>query len=93
MEIVLNRDYGGFCISDFAKEKLGLDTLVIHEDEIRTDETFIDLIKKYGSAKIGGGCAYLKVYDLPEGITDYLIQEYDGFETLYYVKNGKIYEL
>ena len=92
MKIVLNRDYGGFSISNFAKEKLELDTKY-PDDEIRTDERFIDLIKEYGSSMVSGGCAKLQVYDLPDDITDYLIQEYDGYETLYYVKDGKIHEI
>lgn len=93
MEIVLNRNYSSFSISNFAKEKLGLDTTYPDKEEIRTDETLIDLIKKYGSAKISSGFAHLRVYDLPEDMTDYMIQEYDGLETLYYVKDGKIHEI
>ena len=93
MEIVLNRAYGGFSISDFAKEKLGLDTNYPDGDEIRTDEKFIDLIKEYGSSKISGGFAYLHIYSLPEDTAGYMIQNYDGYETLYYGKDGKIHEI
>ncbi len=29
---------------------------------------------------------------LPEGVTDWIVTEYDGAESLYYVKDGKIYD-
>ena len=31
-----------------------------------------------------------KVVDIPDESTDYLITDYDGIETLYYVLDGKI---
>ena len=88
MEIVLNRKFGSFSISDFAKEKLGIDTNRPYD--MRTDERFIDLIKEYGSSQVSGRFANLQIFEMPENTTDYIVNEYDGFEILIYVVDGKI---
>ena len=47
-------------------------------------ETVITISKDYG-----GGDE--KEIILPDNVTDYIVFDYDGYETLYYVINGKLY--
>lgn len=88
MKIVVNECWGGFGISDFAIKKLGIDTRFEVE---RTDERLISLIEEFGSEKISGVCADLQIEEIPDDATDWWIDEYDGNETLCYVKDGKRY--
>lgn len=85
MEIVINKCFGGFNLSNFAEERLGTSY------PERTDGELISLIKEYGSKQVSGPFAKLKVVEIPEETTDYEIDEYDGLERIMYVVNGKIY--
>ena len=87
---VLNKCYGGFSVSDFVVEQMGLDDNYHYFDG---DEWLVlaDLINEYGSEKCSGSCAKLKVVEIPDNFTDYEVNDYDGIETLTYVIDGKIY--
>lgn len=37
-----------------------------------------------------GGSKYIDII-LPEGVTDWFVTDYDGLESLWYVKEGKLY--
>lgn len=88
MKIVVNECWGGFGISDFAMEKLGIESRFEVE---RTDERLISLIEEFGSKKISADFADLQIGEIPDDATDWWIDEYDGNETLCYVKDGKRY--
>lgn len=78
IKVVINADYGG--ISTKA-------------NKLRYDP---DFIKQVEEGKVEPGEILdreLKVVQLPAGITDYKIFEYDGLEYIVYVLNGKLYEL
>lgn len=47
-------------------------------------ETIITICKEYGGAET-------KEIILPEGVTDYIVFDYDGYESLFFVINGKLY--
>lgn len=92
MVFVLNKRYGGFSLSPFAVEQLGI------EDEYSFDasntqqvEALANLINEYGSEKCSGSSAKLRVIEIPNTFTDYEIMDYDGVETIIYVVDGKIY--
>jgi hypothetical protein len=88
MKFVLNACYGGFGLSDFALETLGI------EDEYdlkRNDPKLVELVETYGSEKVSGCCAELVVEEIPDTATDWTIDEYDGSETLIYVVDGKLH--
>ena len=87
MKIVLNRCYGGFSVSNAVAEKLGLESP--YDDISRTDSRLIELVEADSKAA-SGSCASLHVVEIPEEATDYMINEYDGCETLYIVVDGKI---
>ena len=90
MVFVLNKCYGGFSLSDFACEKLGVEDDYLTLDELTTD-ALASLIHEYGSEKCSGHYAKLEVVEIPDDCTDFEIDEYDGFERITYVVDGKIY--
>jgi hypothetical protein len=88
MKVVINECFGGFSVSDFVVEQLGLDS---PRRVNRVDERLITLIEEYGSEKCSGRHACLSVVEMPDNTTDWEISEYDGSETLIYVVDGKLY--
>lgn len=84
MKFVLNKCYGGFGLSDWAEEQMGCCS------PSRDDPKFITLVTNHGG-KVSGECAALVVVEIPDNTTDYEIDEYDGFESITYVVDGKIY--
>ena len=98
MKLVLNKCYGGFSISDSAKEQLRIPSNYPYRGhakglETRFHEDIAALIEKYGESEISGRFAKLEVYELPDTVTDWEIDENDGYERLFYVENGKIRHL
>jgi len=91
MKIVLNKEYGGFALSDFACEKLGCRPYDYDVPFLRNDEKLIDLIETYGSEKCSGRYAALVIEEISDETTDWEINEYDGIETVTYVVDGKIH--
>lgn len=93
MKIVLNKCYGGWVINSVAAKAAGLgDTEVRCPDmEVRTSPALIDLIGRWGADAVGGRHSTLEVIDLPANLTDLEISEYDGFESIIYVVDGKIH--
>jgi len=90
MKIVVNKCYGGFSISDKAAHGLGIteeDSYAIRRD----DPVLIEAIERFGSDYASGYLAQLEIVDLPSNTTDWMIEEYDGYETVYYVVNGLIH--
>lgn len=87
MKIVLNKCYGGFGLSHWALDQLGIET----EWEIdRDDPRLIELVEKYPD-KASGYFARLKIIEIPNHCTDWELDEYDGLESIIYVVDGKIY--
>lgn len=89
MTFVLNKCYGGFSLSDFAVEKLGVEDKYAFLNELEMD-TLASLIREFGSEKCSGRHANLQVVEVPDTCTDYEIDEYDGFEVMTYVVDGKL---
>ena len=89
MTFILNKCYGGWSISDFAMEQLGLDSNYPDMDEV-DEKKLAELINEYGSEKCSGHSAKLKVIEIPDNATDWDIEDYDGIERIVYVVNGKL---
>ena len=93
MKIVLNKCYGSFGVSELCYDLLGTDS---PEREMFFDqgnarhERLAALIEKYGAKALNGEFANLEVFEIPDDVTDWEIEEYDGYETLLYVRKGKI---
>ena len=85
MKVVLNNCWGGFSLSDEAKDmfvSLGGDPK--HVDRFSVDRTapkLVEVVEKLG-LRANGECADLKIVDIPEDI-EYYIDDYDGVETIH----------
>lgn len=95
MEIVVNRCYGGFDAPDEVYELLGIDTESSYFEPIeRTNRTLINYValhsNRHGILAVGD-CAELEVITIPDTATDWEINEYDGYETVIYVLDGKLH--
>ena len=97
MKIVLNRCYGGFGLSDKAKELLeslvGSEvslTDIRYNKECRTSRDLIKVVETMGS-DANSAFSNLKIIRIPNNTTDWDIVEYDGLEDIVYVVDGKIH--
>lgn len=89
MKFVLNRCFGGPSLSRWAANQLHTDTYNFDRD----DPKLIALIEKYGSEKCNGNYAALQIVEIPDNATDYELDDYDGFESITYVVNGRLYHI
>ena len=86
MKFVLNKCYGGFDLSEEAQEILGQADYEIKRD----DPDLLALIEKKGIQFVQGKYAKLKIVEIPESATDFTLDEYDGWERIIYVVDGKL---
>lgn len=86
MKFVLNKCYGGFDLSEEAQEILGQADFEIKRD----DPDLLALIEEKGIQFVQGKYAKLKVVEVPESATDFTLDEYDGWERIIYVLDGKL---
>lgn len=87
MKIVINACYGGFSLP---KEFCNLYGFSTYDDIERTDSRLIDFVESKGGC-IREHCAYLIIEAIPDEATDWEINEYDGYESIIYVLDGKIH--
>lgn len=80
MEIVINKCYGGFGVSEKGMKFMGLEWDGYgHGDELsRNDPKLIECVKQLG-AEANGPHANLQIIEIPDDI-EYTIEEYDGIE-------------
>jgi hypothetical protein len=82
MKIVLNKDYGGF----------GYGVAFEFEDFVRgfsndrTNPELVAFVEEHPEL-----CDDLEVVEIPDEATDWEIDEYDGWETVTYVVDGKLH--
>ncbi len=88
IQFVLNKCYGGFCLSDAATAMLPSGT-DYSEYNHRSDAELVEVVEALGPGASGRN-AELSIVEIPDGTTDYEISEDNGFETLTYVVRGKI---
>ena len=88
MKVILNKCYGGFNINEAIAKKYGVDA---YGEDARYNENIINLIES--GIDCSGLYAQLEVIKLPENITDYEIDDHDGFEDITYVVDGKIHHM
>lgn len=82
MKLVINGTYGGYGYG-VADE---FEALVEKYEDDRIAPELIAFVENHPD-----DCGDLNVVEIPDESTDYLIDEYDGAETVYYVVGGKIY--
>lgn len=79
MKIIINSDYGGWSSApDHCRE-------ICHPNK-RTDPKAIEFVEQHPDE-----CGDLKVVDLPDETTDYVVDEYDGKEVITYVVDGLLH--
>ena len=80
MKVVINTCYGGFGLSDLAKEKLpiGFDEYCLTVKE-RSHPSLIKVVEELGEAA-NGLCADLQVIEVDEDAINPRIENYDGME-------------
>lgn len=94
MKVVVNKCYGGFGLSTKAREMLHAEDITkvweLEETENRNNPELINVVETLGD-EVNTRSSELVVVEIPETATDWEINEYDGFETVTYVLNGKIF--
>lgn len=90
MKFVLNKCFGGYSVSEFAQKEIGSEYSDPDRDEAVTTK-LIELIEKYGSEAISGRNAKLTIVEIPDTVTDYDYYDYDGYETLISVQDGRLF--
>ena len=83
MKIVINRCYGGFGLSEQAKDECktrGFDAGGYVYDRDRANPILVSVVEKLGD-NAHGSSAWLTVVEWPDNVP-YSIEEYDGFESL-----------
>lgn len=78
MKVVINRDWGGFGLSDIALDLLGIRYA---GDIQRNDPRLVDVVEKLGK-EAHGSRSSLMVVEIPDDMPFY-IHDYDGFETIH----------
>lgn len=87
MKIVINKCFGGFSVNDNIVKMLNLESRYDLEDD-RTNAKLIELIES--GVNVNNDYSDLVVVEIPDDATDYMINEYDGYENVLYVLDGKI---
>lgn len=87
MKIVINECFGGFSVNDNIVKMLNLESRYDLEDD-RTNVKLIELIES--GVNVNDDYSDLVVVEIPDDATDYMINEYDGYEDVLYVLDGKI---
>ena len=78
-KIVINNKFGGFGLSNKAKEFLGYDTSDYINDKIERDNPkLVECVEKLGQ-EAADSHSRLKIVEIPSDV-DWIIEEYDGNE-------------
>lgn len=87
MRIVVNKCYGGFHLPEEFCTAYGFDRY----DEIdRTDTNLANFVQANGGM-VRDSLACLQITEIPDEVSDWEISEYDGYESVIYVLDGKIH--
>lgn len=87
MKIVINDCFGGYEFSQDFLDKYGEEFEYFERD----DPKLIAAIEEFGEAESSGYSAKLRIKEIPDDYTDLYIDEYDGAESIIYVKDGKLH--
>ena len=82
MKIVINDCYGGFGLSKEAEELYIQKKNIsgpLRGDILRNDSVLVEVVETLGD-KASGIYSKLKVVEIPDDVTDWRIEEYDGWE-------------
>jgi len=83
LKLTLNCDWGSWRVPEPLEEKFN----DVYNTDLRFNEEIIEWVENHKDETT------LEVFDIPENTTDWYIDNYDGFETCFYVVDGTIYFL
>lgn len=83
MKMVINANYGGFGLNVVEQYE---DWVLNFEDD-RFNTELVEFVETHPNE-----CGDLAVVIIPDDATDWEMNEYDGYESVTYVLNGKIFE-
>lgn len=86
MKYVINNEYGGFEFPGELEAYFEKKGLWYDDDEARTDPRLIEWVENHPGTD-------LAIVVIPEEATDWEMQEYNGWESITAVVNGKIVHL
>lgn len=86
MFIVINKCYGGFQLPQEFCSMHGLSCYALIE---RTDPRLVEFVQSHGG-KVVDAWSTLVTVEIPDTATDWVLNEYDGMESVIYVLDGKI---
>ena len=86
MKVLFNNCYGGF---KFSKAFLEIYPEIKGEEYSRTSPELIKMVEDFGLEQASSNFSALAIALVPDEATDWWIDEYDGYESVYYVLNGK----
>lgn len=89
MIMVLNKTWGGFHLPKEFCDQYGF---YRYDDIERDDFRLVEFIQSH-DGEYKGDRVILRVVEIPEEATDWEMNEYDGFESITYVVNGKIHHI
>ena len=87
MKFVINDCFGGYEISKDLLDKYGEELAVLK----RNNPKLVSAVEEFGEEEASGFFANLRIVEIPNDSTDYYINEYDGAESIIYVKDGKLH--
>lgn len=88
MMYVINANWGGFAVPDEVAEQIGCGRYAFdREHDVRTDERLIEWVKAHKDE------TDLALVNIPDEATDWEMDEYDGWESIIAVIDGKIVHL
>lgn len=82
MKIVINKNYGGFGYGC----KGNCEAIAYMFEDERTATELIEMVETFPEL-----CGDLRIVEIPDTATDWEIDEYDGWESIIYVVDGKIH--
>lgn len=87
MIMIINKDWGGFHLPKEFCEEYGFGR---YDNIERDDFRLVEFIKAHDGKYRGDG-VILYAVEIPNEATDWEVNEYDGFESITYVVDGKLY--
>lgn len=89
MKVIINNCFGGFGIRKDIVTNFGYNAFDCYSDALRTDPRIITMVES--GEEVGAPYSNLIVATIPDDVTDWWIEEYDGLEELWYIGGGDTY--
>lgn len=87
MKFVINDCFGGYELSQEFIDKYGEKFEYLE----RNDPELVSAVEEFGLRNASGEFSVLCIKEIPDDATDYSVEEYDGAESIIYVKDGKLH--